>query len=1446
MTARRAAWLGLALGLALLVLVTPAGPWLLGLGLVRLAPLWGWQLSIGQTGGALARSISFADLRASSPGDSLQLEVAECSFALWKHSLTLRRPVLRLQLGEPLDSAATDTAATRLPIAYFPELELTGGVFHLSQPTDSLEVQVEGLAARYQATGDTTGELQLSTAHFLVAQHRRELVAGALQAALQLEPARLGLRQMQADLQRAGLQVRAEGSGSLGLSAALPALLHLGAQVQADSLSARLDLALEGRLNPLGTRLALQAQMDQSPLGPLSLRAQGALDSAHAAVDSLQLEAAGGLAQGALAYDLATDSLALQLRLDHLDLSRFGQFKGQVDAELKARANLREARYAGELDLWVRQLDALPGPPLDAQFQARLQPDHLLSATLDSRLGRVQAAGPVDPGGQYDLEFSGALNPSTLLGYAAAPFQLQGRARPDSLQLRLDSPSLPLGEIHLGPVRADLTLAAGRYLETALRLADTQVRAQLRADLQEDRRYTLVAELASLPLAQLDSSLAGALQGQLRASGGLDLATLRLDGQLQLQGAAYQGWQAGDLGLELECRSRRAQLLLSGQGIRATCTLEKGDRLDGQLELDQARFRRAGEDSLALSGSLHFAGRLSHPEKIAASGLLSRLALRQGGWEIRAADTLKFAYADQRLRCERFSLQTPAGLLRLEGSAGQEHLQVQGHIDALDLGNWSPAVTGTGQLHFALGGTPGRPQLQAQARLDQLQLKGHPLGQVQARLELADTLTFSADLEQDDDQEREFSLELAAPAAPLFAADYPTGAQLSLHLHARQADLRAPLNLLLADSIGGQLSLDGELRLPLSLLEDPHRWSHLEGQVLLGQLQLDKPGLRLHLADQAPAAIELDGDHLEVEGLELLLERFDPAESQLLKAGALSLKGVFSPSVPSLLQLELAGLDLRALDTWNQEEAGIPAGQADLQARFAGTLAAPDLEARLEISTEELGRIEGLFRGGSQEGDLKLEWLALSGDSLQLNARLPWDLEGGLVHWEGGWLQARSSGFSLLPLLDQLPELERLDGTLSMDLAVDGFADDMQISGWAEVQDLELRLLDMKPSYIFPMGRLEFAGRRGELSDFVGHPLKGEGSAELSGYVELATLDSLAYDLHLQAENLPLNYDDIFVAPGIDIQDASLSSTSTGSLLRCQVRIDHAQAEVPLFDLNAPPVPPPPATVSDPFLENMQLDIAVDLRDLQVENEVAQLRVEGIPRISGTFYKPQFQGSLEIPEGKAFVLNSEFAFEKGRISLDHPVLPYSLLEMAYEPLLLNPDLDIEVGTTVHLSSNDAAELGAEDCKVTLKMQGPTQGVVPVFTSEPSIPPLQIYYLLAFGTTQMPQDRAEYEKTLYTAASQLLLSRQVKRIGLDQFQILPSGTLLETVGEPSVRLGKFFKFPLPLQVNYEAATANPSEGEFRIEHKVGTYMTLTGAAQSKYQRYGLGIGLKKDF
>ena len=154
----------------------------------------------------------------------------------------------------------------------------------------------------------------------------------------------------------------------------------------------------------------------------------------------------------------------------------------------------------------------------------------------------------------------------------------------------------------------------------------------------------------------------------------------------------------------------------------------------------------------------------------------------------------------------------------------------------------------------------------------------------------------------------------------------------------------------------------------------------------------------------------------------------------------------------------------------------------------------------------------------------------------------------------------------------------------------------------------------------------------------------------------------------------------------------------------------------------------------------------------------------------------------------------------------------------------------------------------QEYEIIFKLQGPVQEVAPRFVSEPSVEDTELLMLVAFGSRSSPSAllSAENRGALYSTAGQLLLSRQVKKIGLDEFQILPSGTVLGTVGEPSVRMGKYFKIPLPVWVRYEASTKDPSLGEFRVEHKLRSYLTITGQAQSEYERYGLGLGLKKEF
>jgi len=217
---------------------------------------------------------------------------------------------------------------------------------------------------------------------------------------------------------------------------------------------------------------------------------------------------------------------------------------------------------------------------------------------------------------------------------------------------------------------------------------------------------------------------------------------------------------------------------------------------------------------------------------------------------------------------------------------------------------------------------------------------------------------------------------------------------------------------------------------------------------------------------------------------------------------------------------------------------------------------------------------------------------------------------------------------------------------------------------------------------------------------------------------------------------------------------------------------------------------------------------------------------------------------MAVLEGHVIVLSRTFDFTRGRIVLDKLLPTYSIRELAYDPLLLNPELDMEATTRIKTIDPTDDE---EYRDVTMTINGPAQPLAPRFASE-GLGDTEIITLLAFGSTSMPTaaDQKQYTTALYTAAGQLLLSRQVSKVGLDEFQLLPVGTVLSTANEPAIRIGKHFDAYLPLWVRYEATTSDPSIGQVRLQYDLSSYLKLTGTAESEFVRYGLGIGLKKDF
>ncbi|NKB69520.1 MAG: hypothetical protein GKR89_20820 [Candidatus Latescibacteria bacterium] len=1437
----------LAIGGALAVLVvvglsiTPLGPWGLARLLAGVGSAYGWRLQIAETGGVLVGTIALDGVQAESEAGDITVSLSQLELSLWDYAVRLRDPQVQVVMASAADTAvaAADTGFAALPIDYIPELVLEGGALELVWPEDSLRVHLAGLEAAYQPVA-AGGRLSWTGTAWQVVAADGSPVAGDWSGQAVIAADMIEVEQLTFAAQMDSLDLDASGRAELGWRQGLPirASLEVGLQA-ADSLVAQVQVGASGKLQPMDLRATLQGRADGLAVGAVQVAGEISLDSTAVVLDSLEVVGLGGAIVVEGAYHWTPQRLQANWAIDAVELGQLHESvaagrlggRGQVDLDWPGQ------RLAADADLVVQALDALPGGPIDAQLTLSHRLDGDTQIVLQSDRGHLSAQGSSALDGTYELGLEGELD----VGQIGGKIQVQGRAVPDELVLQLTARKLALGAGGVGPVKAELAIRQQRFLAIDLGMEDGLAGLQLALDLADQDLDSLAGFVHLLALDRFAPSLAGTVQGTAHAQGGLDLQQLVGRGRFAISDLVYQGWSAGPLDISLEYGEGAALGRLAGRGVIIDLALDaQSAEFDIRAQLEKAQVYQldtASTDTavvMELSGRIEAHGALPRLEDIALTVELDDLKAQLDGVEMETLRPLRVRYADQSLDLDTLALQTSAGLVQALGQTRGDSLDLQFGVEDLNLVHWVPAWKGNGFVQGRLGGTVQAPQLAMQLQANNLMLGEQILGDVVGSVDLADSLIVAAQLRQGEGRDGLLRLRAGLPAQTLWRdLDSSAVEAVEVELKAQRLDLAGLLSFALDDSVSGFLGLSGRFSVPVSLMASPLRWRHMRGGIVLDELELEKEGIQLSLPQAAK--LQLQEDHIELSDMEMVLQAYNRRTEQWQPAGAVRLAGNIESQRPSHFELSLQQFDLLVLDIL--QLASMPPGLLDLSLDLQGTAAQPRLQATLDMAMEDYGQVSGRLLASDIQGDAELTWKTPLGDEVLVQGLVPWDWEQRLVDWDQGHLQARSDGLGLLLFLEQLPELEDLDGRVRMDLQVQGLGDSARVQGQIAVENLAVELLDTKPRYVFPGGRLEFDGRRGVLHDFVGGAQKGGGRIELAGFVEMESLADWDYQIKVLAKNLPYRYEEIFTTSGIDI-DLALRRTALGPLVQGRVLLDGSQVEPPLIDLSAPPVPPPPPAVQDPLLERTRLDVSVEVRKMQIKNELADLMMAGGVTVYGTFYKPRFQGGLEVAEGKVFIFNQEFEFNKGIIGLDRLQPTYSVLDLAYDPLLLDPSLDLEAEAQVFDTYIQ------EKRAVVFRLRGTALRPEPVFTAE-GLGDMEIFSLLALGSSDSGEGLDG--QGLYAAAGQLLLGRQFKRIGLDEFQVLPlSNSALGPAGSLGIRMGKFFKFPLPLWVRYEASTETPSEGEFRVKYNLNTYIVITGTAQSEYGRYGLGLGFDKDF
>ncbi len=711
--------------------------------------------------------------------------------------------------------------------------------------------------------------------------------------------------------------------------------------------------------------------------------------------------------------------------------------------------------------------------------------------------------------------------------------------------------------------------------------------------------------------------------------------------------------------------------------------------------------------------------------------------------------------------------------------------RISGHMDL-----WADEVASYGKLEARVapaslliaGLGPADPEASTLLELDEV-----PLDSLVTRLDW------------DADRIRFERLEFAAPSGVATADgvhDWTTGA-LDLELSSASLALsEEPLKTYMPRAdIGGEISVTGQLG---GFLNDPRLEMVVAADGLaLGERALAGRPSRLQVSWEdgrfategrlldmvsltGGGALEPDRTELafsldgyDLSGLAELLLEEPPSELEGRFQGDLNIR---SDNDDTVVGLELAELDV------------------ELSGRYLKNLS--PVRARLEA--DDL-TIHSLHLGEAATGS---EFLLVGTVGYVEPTRLDLELDSSL---SCDWLELLDLGLDVGGTLNLL-------GTLGGTFERPTFAGQGQLTDGTVLlsTDFPLEIRDLEGTVSFHPGQAILDRLEGTL---------GGGQVVLIGEATLPPPDEpLIYRLQLNASELDLRYLEGWSMRG-DSQ-MSLSSIPDGHLLDGQIKLDALEYSEDIradFEqlmrgfLQRQRLEVDP---TDSVLSTIELNIDVDApRAVRVRNNLADFQGSAELLIRGNMAQPVLYGDVEIePEGTLLYNATDYQIERGRIVFSNP----------YE---LDPEIDLVAVTRVR------------EFDVTLAVDGTFERLETRFSSEPPLPDLEVFRLLASGgdeitdTTLMASQRTEVEADASTSAATFLYGQAASVIGqrvnqlfgFDKFRIDPLTGSGDQLSKARVTVGK--RLSKDVFVTFSADPSSTEDQRLMIEWQVSPGLSL---------------------
>ncbi len=396
-----------------------------------------------------------------------------------------------------------------------------------------------------------------------------------------------------------------------------------------------------------------------------------------------------------------------------------------------------------------------------------------------------------------------------------------------------------------------------------------------------------------------------------------------------------------------------------------------------------------------------------------------------------------------------------------------------------------------------------------------------------------------------------------------------------------------------------------------------------------------------------------------------------------------------------------------------------------------------------------------------------------------------------------------------------------VDGRFDLLARVRGTLDRLAIDGQGELHDARLSL----EGFPYPIDEL-----RGVITFYPGSVVLDRLEGRLAGgdlsLTGVAAIDDTygltSYRLHASGKDLRLLYPQGWTVHGDT--ELTLRSTDDGHLVdgravldqleyRDDVRFDFAELMRGFLRRQRLEIDP-----ADSLLSTVALNIDVEApAALRVRNNLADLTGSADLSLRGDLAQPILYGGIDVDTGGNVVYNStDFEVDRGRVDF-------------VNPFRFDPEIDLVLTTRVR------------DFDVSLDLSGTFERLETRFSSEPPLPDLEVFRLLATGditpqtTVLEPRladtriaDRRDNESTsaatfLYGQAAAVIGERFNTLFGFDKFRIDPLTGSGDNLSKTRLTVGK--RISKDFFLTYSLDPSSTEEPRWQVEWQVGPGLVL---------------------